>query len=204
MLNVSRSLSVIAVLVGLVGSGVAQKSGPAESVSAPRPGVHTASDKAHRFADLGTLMNDRLALMTVVAKYKWNTHAEIEDPVREQKILDGLKSQAEAAGLPSQWVQHFFREQIEAAKLVQYQMFAQWHREHRGAFPDTPDLATEVRPKLDALTPELLAAVKAHWSELAAGPVTVKSVGEMSVAQQSPRAVTVALLPLMDGSAEAQ
>jgi len=204
MLKVFRSLWMIAVLAGLAGSGVAQKIDSAQSVSAQKSGVHTANDKVHRLADLGSLMNDRLALMTVVAKYKWNTHAEIEDPVREQKILDGLKSQAEAAGLPSQWVQHFFREQIEAAKLVQYQMFAQWHREHRGAFPDTPDLATEIRPKLDALTPELLTAVKAHWSELASGPVAVKSVGEMSVAQQSPQAVTVALLPLMDGSAEAQ
>jgi hypothetical protein len=53
---------------------------------------------------------------------KWNTGSAIEDPEREQKILQDVGAKAKQANLPPQWVQHFFRLQIEAAKLVQYQI----------------------------------------------------------------------------------
>jgi Chorismate mutase type II len=50
------------------------------------------------------------------SKVKWNTGSAIEDPEREQKILQDVGAKAKQANLPPQWVQHFFRLQIEAAK----------------------------------------------------------------------------------------
>jgi len=47
---------------------------------------------------------------------KWNTESAIEDPEREQKILQDVGAKAKQANLPPQWVQHVFRLQIEAAK----------------------------------------------------------------------------------------
>ena len=73
--------------------------------------------------ELSKLIGARLSIMQEVAKYKWNNNAPIEDPDREQKLLDSVGKQAQAAGLQLQWAQHFFRLQIEAAKLAQYQLF---------------------------------------------------------------------------------
>jgi len=77
---------------------------------------------------LSDLIERRLALMEEVSKAKWNTGSAIEDPEREQKLLQDVEAKARQADLPPQWVQHFFRLQIEAAKLVQYQLFSQWRK----------------------------------------------------------------------------
>lgn len=150
---------------------------------------------------LGHLMEARLAIMNDVAKYKWNTHGSIEDPAREQVILDGLKPKAEALGLPPQWVQHFFREQIEAGKLIQYQLFATWTKEGAGVFPNVPDLATQIRPRIDTLTTQLLHSLADNWTVIHAG--TVQDEGRRQLNSNS-CANGLAWLPLFDGSAVSQ
>jgi chorismate mutase len=49
-------------------------------------------------SDLGNLIDSRLAVMQDVARYRWNSHVQIEDPDRGQKVLDSFKSQSEAIG----------------------------------------------------------------------------------------------------------
>jgi chorismate mutase len=154
--------------------------------------------------NLGRLMDARLAVMQDVARYKWNMHAQIEDPVREQKLLDSVRSQSEGMGLPSEWTLHFFREQIEAAKLVQYQLFAQWRKEHQGAFADAPDLSATIRPQLDALTPQLLQAISKSWPKLVAGDGVIDSIGDLKASRISTCAAQLAILPFVDGSIQAQ
>jgi chorismate mutase-like protein len=153
--------------------------------------------------ELSKLIGARLSIMQEVAKYKWNKNAPIEDPDREQKLLDSVGKQAQAGGLQPEWAQHFFRLQIEAAKLAQYQLFQDWRRTQHPAFSDAPDLATVVRPRLDALTPLLLKSLKSHWKDIAAGSMSMDDVRPRSMEQRFTLAIGVAVLPFVDGSARA-
>ena len=54
----------------------------------------------------------------------------------------------------------FFQAQIDASKMIQSERVAAWKAEGHEHFTDVPDLHTVIRPKLDALTPALLVALK--------------------------------------------
>lgn len=151
---------------------------------------------------LASLIEERLTLMSDVARAKWNTGSAIEDPPREQQLLAEVTAQAQADGIPAGWAQHFFRLQIEAAKEVQYCLFAQWAARKQGAFQEVPDLRTELRPKLDRLTTELLGVLTKQWPELQ----TLGSTKPGTVFKPSDNAAAIhlALLPLWDGSLQAQ
>lgn len=113
-----------------------------------------------------TLMDERLKLIPDVAKYKWNTHGKIEDLRREQEIITALGQQAARLRLPVPWTEQFFRAQIESSKNIQHELFQRWQNEKITSFADVPDLAKVTRPKLDALTPQLLDAVVLAWPTL--------------------------------------
>lgn len=148
---------------------------------------------------LRRLMDERLALMPDVARHKWNNKSAIEDLPREQKIIDGLKAEALALGVPAAWAEQFFRAQIEAAKLIQREQFALWEKSNVGRFTDVPDLEKVIRPRLDALTPKLLRELAAAWPALA----DPAQRGRIAVAMQGMQtgAAALAATPLTDGSA---
>jgi chorismate mutase-like protein len=125
-----------------------------------------ATPGAIDFTPLRTLLAERLALMPDVARHKWNSRSPIEDPAREAAILAGLRREAEALGLPAPWAQQVFRAQIEAAKVIQRGLFARWEATSQERFTDVPDLANVLRPRLDALTGQLLHALAAAWPAL--------------------------------------
>ncbi|MFI9550778.1 hypothetical protein [Nonomuraea endophytica] len=52
-------------------------------------------------------------------------------------------------------------DQIEASKLVQRALFRRWSADPRSRPVRRPDLRTEVRPRLDRLTVDMLEAIKA-------------------------------------------
>ncbi|MBI3524772.1 MAG: gamma subclass chorismate mutase AroQ [Betaproteobacteria bacterium] len=163
-----------------------------------------SAPEAINLEPLRRLMDERLALMSDVARYKWNTQSPIEDLPREQKIIDGLKAEALALGVPAAWAEKFFRAQIEAAKIIQREHFARWQQAHAGPFADAPDLATVIRPRLDALTPQLLRALAAAWPALASpaqhARIAAYMQGMQTVAVSAP-AAALAAAPLIDGSA---
>lgn len=165
-----------------------------------------AAPGAISFEPLRRLMDERLALMPDVARHKWNTKSAIEDLPREQKIIDGLKADALALGVPEAWAERFFRAQIEAAKVIQREQFTRWEQAGAGRFADAPDLATVIRPRLDALTPQLLRELAAAWPALAdpaqRGRIAT-AMQSMRTATTSPAAATAAAAPLMDASASA-
>ena len=142
---------------------------------------------------LGNLVDERLSLMPDVARYKWNTGAAIEDPQREQQLLASVRQQAIERGLPPQRVVDFFAAQIEASKVVQRELFERWRKAEQGPFEAIVDLATQIRPRLDALNPQLLDA-------LAAVPVAVPrdQAPVLLFLATSPAAVAVALSPLLE------
>jgi chorismate mutase len=119
-------------------------------------------------SQLLSLQKTRLDVAAPVARSKWNSHAPIDDPAREQAILDNVGAQAQKLGIDAQWARSFFQDQFDAGKIVQRDLHRQWKLEHRPPFANPPDLAHEVRPVLDRLTPELLAVLarlNGRWCE---------------------------------------
>ncbi|MFC5475610.1 gamma subclass chorismate mutase AroQ [Paraherbaspirillum soli] len=153
---------------------------------------------------LRRLMDERLSLMPDVARYKWNTKSAIDDLPREQKIIDGLTAKALALGVPAAWAEQFFRAQIEAAKVIQREHFARWEKAGMGSFADVPDLGAEIRPRLDALTSQLLRELAVAWPALAdpaqRDRIATTMQGMLSVSI-SREAAALAAVPLIDGSA---
>lgn len=154
-------------------------------------------------AELGRLLEARLALMAEVAKTKWNSGAAIEDRAREEEIIRGLARLAEEAGLPSAWAQSFFRAQIEAAKTVQRDLFARWEREKAGKFDAVQDLVRDIRPQLDGLTPRILKALAGSWPALKEAKRRDEVARAMAPLREKllPAAADQATAPLLDGSA---
>lgn len=106
-----------------------------------------------------TLMQQRLALMPDVARWKWNHELPVADPAREQTLLDDLVKRGHSHGLDPAITRAFFAAQIKAARLVQQQHFDRWKAENHAPFEHVPNLTSEIRPKIDKLNSELLAAL---------------------------------------------
>jgi chorismate mutase-like protein len=148
---------------------------------------------------LSSLIEDRLSVMTDVARSKWNNGSAIEDPVREQQLLADVGAKAQALGISAEWVQHFFRFQIEAAKEVQYCLFAQWTAAGQKPFPAVQDLRSVIRPRLDQLTVQILQELATEWPELLKRDSPEQNA-LLSAQSTSVIAKRLALLPLSDGS----
>ena len=112
---------------------------------------------------IGQLMDQRLALMTDVARHKWQCKTAIEDSVREQSIIDSRQREAAAQGLPARWAEAFFRAQIEAGKQLQREQFVLWERADSAPAGNALDLKTIIRPRLDKIDAQLLGALAMAW-----------------------------------------
>lgn len=149
---------------------------------------------------LRTLLAERLALMPDVARHKWNTRSPVEDLARERQIIAGLQRDAEALGIPAAWAERFFRAQIEAAKVIQRDLFARWEASGQGKFANVPDLATVIRPRLDTLTLQLLRTLAAAWPALSDPGQRPRLVAAFQPLHTAPganaTAVDVAVAPL--------
>jgi chorismate mutase len=119
----------------------------------------TSDHDRRAVASLMQLIDQRLAIAPMVAQAKWNSGAPIDDPAREKQLLGTLSKQAEAAGLDPVYAQRFFQSQFDAGKLIQTKLHAQWRTDKQPPFDAAPDLARDVRPLLDRLTPQLIAAL---------------------------------------------
>jgi chorismate mutase-like protein len=142
---------------------------------------------------LAALIDERLALVTEVARYKWNSGAAIEDPPREQALMVSLRERAMSMGLPQARVDAFFLAQIEAAKQLQRELFERWKREGRDKFAGIADLATTIRPGIDTVTGQML-------QTLATLPATapVRLPQTSTISGISPGAVGTARAPLLE------
>lgn len=104
------------------------------------------------------LLQKRLAIMATVARSKWR-HQPIEDPKREEELLQSLVARAQQQKLDDSFTRHFFQAQFEAAKLLQQNLFATWEKTNPNPFAKVPDLAKELRPQIDQISNELLEAI---------------------------------------------
>ncbi|MDH3043798.1 chorismate mutase [Gordonia alkanivorans] len=100
----------------------------------------SAAAPAPAMAGLTDAIAGRLALADAVAASKWASGAAIDDPAREQVVLDAVSQLALDRDLDPGYVRGVFRDQIEASKTVQRGLFAQWRLPGQTAPPATPDL----------------------------------------------------------------
>lgn len=99
----------------------------------------------------------RLAIAEQVALAKWDTGTAVEDvPREEQVIADAIKT-GKSRGLSETLIASFFKAQMEANKMVQYSLLAEWRRAGTAPAHSPIDLVHKIRPELDRLQTELLA-----------------------------------------------
>jgi chorismate mutase-like protein len=152
----THRLTVILLLVPLAAAGCR----PANVPEGPR-GELADVDRLLR------LMQQRLALMHDVARWKWNAGKPITDPKREGELLQSVVERGRGKGLDPDLVRSFFAAQMEAARLVQQADFERWKANHQEPFADTTSLAV-LRQRIDDLNRELidvLAEVRPRLSE---------------------------------------
>lgn len=101
-------------------------------------------------------LNERLNIGDLVALTKWDTGKPIQDSPREAQVIANARALAVERKLDAEDVAQLIAAQMEANKLVQYGLLAQWQA--AGAAPDTPrpDLGKQIRPRLDELQSRLL------------------------------------------------
>lgn len=116
-------------------------------------GVH---EKAPTLEALTELVIQRILVGDDVAASKYFSGKPVDDPVREQQILDSVRASAVQLGIDPDSTAAFFRAQIEASKVVQRGLLAYWAAHPDKAPTSGPDLNV-IREKLDALTTQLLA-----------------------------------------------
>jgi chorismate mutase len=99
----------------------------------------------------------RLMIAEQVALAKRDSGAPVEDPPREAQVIHSAVQAGEARGLDEASVAAFFRAQIEANKIVQYSLLADWRR-HGDAPVHAPiSSMSSVRSELDQIQSLLIA-----------------------------------------------
>jgi chorismate mutase len=94
------------------------------------------TDHLHRLVEMSAR---RLAIAEQIALAKWDSGTPVEDASREAQVIASAVKAGESRGLDQATVSSFFRAQIEASKLVQYSLLAEWRRlgkapDHAGQF----------------------------------------------------------------------
>lgn len=105
-------------------------------------------------------MAHRLEVSRHVAWVKFQNNQPVRDAKREAEVLATLTQQGEAAGLSAETVNAFFAAQIRASRREQAQLISSWKR--GGTLPAYApwDLKRHIRPKLDAISREMLQALR--------------------------------------------
>jgi len=135
----------------LLASSAASGCRPADVPVAPRRDLATL-DRLLRF------MEQRLALMHDVARWKWNAGQPITDPQRERELLQSIVERGRGKGLDPDLVRPFFAAQMEAARLVQQADLDRWKANKQEPFADTATLVV-LRQRIDDLNRELIDAL---------------------------------------------
>jgi len=104
------------------------------------------------------LSAERLLVSDEVAAAKWGTGKPIDDPAREQQVIDEAATQARQLGTDPAEVVRFFQDQIAASKDVQRGLFRLWDAEPSKAPTSRPDLS-QIRIKLNRIDSELVQAI---------------------------------------------
>jgi len=103
---------------------------------------------------------ERNDIAHAVAASKFPVQRPIEDPVREEQVLEDKRLQARALGLDPDEVAGEYRQFIEANKLAQH---ADFQRYHLGTPPPPAPPLDEIRQRIDTVDQGLLE----QWQQVA-------------------------------------
>ncbi|WP_405411259.1 chorismate mutase [Streptomyces decoyicus] len=152
-------------LTGTGGAVAAPAAPPAKATALPAKATAPSAEAtapAHaaygRLGPLAGLSAQRLAAGDLVAAAKWGTGGPIDDPAREQEVLDAVAEQARRLGADPAATVRIFRDQIEAGKVVQRGLHRRWHADPAQAPTTRPDL-NEVRKEINRINGELVRAI---------------------------------------------
>ncbi|MFE9859929.1 chorismate mutase [Streptomyces sp. NPDC005780] len=148
------AVAVVALLPGTEATAAPWQPPPAAGAS------HSGYDRLRPLVDLSA---HRLATADVVASAKWGTGAPVDDPAREQQVLDTVARLAREEGADPQETVRFLRQQIEANKQVQHAMHRRWNADPSAAPTSRPDL-TQVREEINRINVEMVRAIGASAS----------------------------------------
>ncbi|GGV29235.1 chorismate mutase [Streptomyces spectabilis] len=157
--RLGRALAVGVTAAVLVLGGSGAVAAPAVR-TAPAVGAASHAGPYGQLRTLAALSADRLATADLVAAAKYGTGSPIDDPAREQQVLDAVSRQAVEAGGDPESTVRVFRDQIEANKLVQRALHRQWDADPSSAPTERPDLG-KVREEINRVNGELVRALAA-------------------------------------------
>jgi chorismate mutase len=92
-----------------------------------------------------------------VALAKCDKGAAVEDLPREAQVIIGAVRDGDSRGLDPTLVSNFFKAQIEANKVIQYSLLADWRRSGRAPAHAPINLSATIRPELDQVQMALIA-----------------------------------------------
>lgn len=109
----------------------------------------------------------RLLTAEPVAASKYLTGGAIEDPQREQQVLDTVAAAAQAQGADPAFVRDVFRDQIDATVSLQYSIFGDWKVDPAAVPATAPDLAA-TRVTIDGLNQTMVSEIAQRGPDLQA------------------------------------
>lgn len=104
-------------------------------------------------------LEQRLDLAEAVALHKWDQRQAVQASAREAQVLASVRQVAPAHHLAPARAEAFFADQMEANKLLQYHLLDTWHLARQAPNLPRRDLGSDIRPELDRLQGQLLAAL---------------------------------------------
>jgi cyclohexadienyl dehydratase len=116
------------------------------------------NDPDHDVENVIDLLRARLDLMPEVAAWKYAHDLPVVDVARERDVLNATVVRARGLGIDPARARALFDLQILLARQIQERRIDQW-REGRRMDVRQRDLATELRPELDRIGNDLLAAL---------------------------------------------
>ena len=149
-------------------SAPSSPSSASEFSEQPSTSVRPGS-RSDPLSGLASLAVQRIMTADQVAAAKFGTDQPIDDPPREQQVLDSVAAASPAMGLSAPESAQFFRDQIDANKVVQRGLYQRWRADPQQRPTDRPDLNTQIRPQLDRLTINILHQLQATTAVRHAG-----------------------------------
>jgi chorismate mutase len=119
-------------------------------------GTSWAQDASEKLQPLVETSARRLGIAQQIALAKWDSQAPVEDVAREAQVITAAAKDGESRGLDRAFVADFFAAQIEANKLVQYSLLANWRRVGMAPAHKPINLAATIRPELDEMQKDLI------------------------------------------------
>ena len=95
----------------------------------------------------------RLQTADPVAASKFRTGGQVDDPQREQQVIDAVTADAALAHIDAGYVHDVFRNQIDTTDSLEHSRFAQWKLDPASAPASAPDLLVKGHRSTRSNTP---------------------------------------------------